>query len=247
MRIGLIADVHGNREAFDAVLAALAHDGVDRIALLGDFVGYGADPVYVVERVAALVAGGALAVKGDYDVAAVSGRLDAVNDYAAATLRWTRERLSPEHVAFLDGLPLTAAEGERFYVHASAADPAGWRSLDEPHAAEAAIAASGRRVTLCGHLHRPRAFSQAPGHAAAAFTPTTDAPTPLLAARKWLAVIGACGQPRDEIPTAPYAVIDEATRSLLFRRAAYDVEMTARKIRAAGLPQILAARLFVGR
>lgn len=247
MRIGLIADVHANREAFDAVLAALARDGVDRIALLGDLVGYGADPVHVVERAADLVARGALAVKGNHDAAAVSGALDAMNDYAAAALRWTRERLGGDHLAFLDALPLTAAEGERFYVHAGADDPGAWGYVDEPHAAAAAIAASGHRVTLCGHLHRPLVFSQAGTAGVAAFTPATDAPTPLLASRRWLAVIGACGQPRDENPAAPYAILDEATHSLTFRRARYDVEAAAAKIRAAGLPQILAARLFVGR
>lgn len=247
MRIALIADIHGNREAFDAVLDAIAREKVDRIALLGDFVGYGADPGYCVTRAAELVAHGAIAVRGDHDAAAASGVADDFNDYARVALGWTRAALDDAQRAFLAGLPLTQEEGERLYVHASAADPGAWRYVGDAASAAEALAATSRRVVLCGHHHKPAIYSQTPDHAPTAFIPAADAPVPLLHHRRWLAVLGACGQPRDENPRAAYAIFDEATRSLCYRRAPYDIEKAARKIHAAGLPQILAARLFVGR
>lgn len=247
MRIALIADVHGNREALDAVLGALKREAVDRIVLLGDLVGYGADPAYCVERCAELVEHGAIAVKGNHDAAAAGASEAAFNDYARAAIIWTRGALKDDHRAFLDALPLTHVDGERLYVHASPADPAAWIYIAGPADAEVAFAAVAQRVILCSHHHRPAIYSQAPDQAALGFAPGADAPIPLLSRRRWLAVIGACGQPRDENPAAPYAILDEGTRSLCLRRAPYDIEAAARKIHAAGLPRMLAARLFVGR
>lgn len=247
MRIALIADVHGNREAFDAVLAAIARENVERIALLGDLVGYGADPGYCVTRAADLVEHGAIAVRGNHDEAAASGEAGDFNDYAREAIGWTRAALDAGQRAFLAGLPLTHSDGDRLYVHASAAAPGAWTYVDCVEAAEDAFAACAHRVILCGHHHQPAVYCQAPDHAPLSFTPATNAPIPLLARRRWLAVLGGCGQPRDQNPHAPYAILDEATRSLCFRRAPYDVEAAARKIKDAGLPQMLAARLFVGR
>ena len=247
MRIALIADVHGNREAFDAVLDAVAREGVDQIALLGDLVGYGADPAYCVTRAAELVAHGAVAVRGNHDDAAASGHAADFNEYARAALGWTRDALDAGQRAFLAGLPLTVEDGDRLYVHASAADPAAWRYVSDLATAADAFAATTRRVILCGHHHKPAIYSLTPDQAPMVFTPGSNAPIPLLHHRRWLAVLGACGQPRDENPAASYAILDEGTRSLCYRRAPYDVEAAARKIQAAGLPQILAARLFVGR
>ena len=65
-------------------------------------------------------------------------------------------------------------------------------------------------------------------------------------ARRWLAVVGAVGQPRDGVPQAGYAILDTVTNELTFRRVPYDVAETVRKLRAAGLPEALATRLLKG-
>lgn len=247
MKIAFIADAHGNREAFDAVLDAIGREGADQIVLMGDLVGYGADPAYMVDRAAELVAHGAIALKGNHDAAAVTGAGADMNDYARAAIEWTHRQLDAAQRAFLDALPLTHEEADRLYVHADASDPEGWTYVtDAPHA-ERSMAATTKRVTLCGHVHKPAIYNMAPHKPPIAFTPTTNAPIPLLAQRRWLAVLGACGQPRDQTPSAAWALLDETTHSIVFKRAAYDIESAARKIHAAGLPQILAARLFVGR
>jgi diadenosine tetraphosphatase ApaH/serine/threonine PP2A family protein phosphatase len=247
MRIAFIADAHGNREAFDACLDAIGRLGVDQIVLMGDLVGYGADPVYMVERAAELVAHGAIALKGNHDAAAVSGDGSAMNQYARAAIEWTHAQLGSAERAFLDGLPMSHEDGERLYVHADASAPAAWRYVVDPLAAERSLVATKKRVTICGHVHKPAIYNEAIGKPPIAFTPVSNMPIPLLVQRRWLAVLGSCGQPRDEIPSASYAVLDLAARSICYKRAPYDIEAAAAKIHAAGLPQILAARLFVGR
>jgi predicted phosphodiesterase len=244
MRIALIADVHGNREAFDAVLEAAAREEAGRIVLLGDLVGYGADPAYVVERARELAARGAVVVKGDHDAAA-AGVGAPLDESRRAALEWTRAALDDGQRAFLAGLPMTVEDGDRLYVHASAARLSAWPYITDVAGAEESLAATRKRVTLCGHAHRPAIFSQPADQTTLAFVPATDAPIPLLGIRRWLAVLGSCGQPRDGAGAA-YAILDEATRSLCFRRVAFDAAATARKILAAGLPQTPAARLHAG-
>lgn len=247
MRIGLLADIHGNREAFDAALSAVKREGVDRIALMGDLVGYGADPGYVVDRAAELVGQGALCLLGNHDAAAIEGNGAGMNDYARAAIEWTAAQLDSAQKAFLAGLPLAHREGDRLFVHADASEPGEWRYVTDAREAERSMRATDARVTLCAHVHRPQVFNMAPMRPAIAFTPIAGTPIPLLAQRTWLCVLGAVGQPRDEMSSASYAVFDEMAKSICYRRAPYDIETAAKKIRDAGLPQMLAARLFVGR
>ena len=103
MRIGILTDIHGNREALSACLTHARLLGVDRLIFLGDYVGYGADPVWVVETIMRLVEGGAVALLGNHD-AAIDGSDEDMNTLAQEAIRWTRTRLGPDHRAFLSGL-----------------------------------------------------------------------------------------------------------------------------------------------
>ena len=96
-------------------------------------------------------------------------------------------------------------------------------------------------------MHRPQIYNLAPGRQAALFTPSTSTPVPLISSRRWLAALGAVGQPRDEDPRAAYAIFDAGRRTVAYHRVAYDIERAAQKIKNARLPAILSARLFVGR
>src|SRR6059058_3467504 len=116
--IALLADIHSNLEALEACLAHARAEGAREFALLGDLVGYGADPVAVVERAMALAGEGAVIVRGNHDEA-VSGSAAYLNDTARAAIDWTREALDPHHKAFLAALPLCLRDAGRCYVHAS--------------------------------------------------------------------------------------------------------------------------------
>jgi diadenosine tetraphosphatase ApaH/serine/threonine PP2A family protein phosphatase len=241
MRIALMSDIHANREAFDACLVHARAAGVERHVFLGDFVGYGADPEWVVGTVMELVEDGAIAIAGNHD-RAVGIERGGMNDIARRAIDWTRGRLDVAAAAFLARLPLAIEDEDRLYVHADASAPAQWRYVEDRATAAASLAATRQRVTFCGHVHVPMLFDEDGGGPLADGTPAI-----LRRDRRWLAVIGSVGQPRDRNPAAAYTLYDTATSELRGVRVGYDIAATAAKIRAAGLPEALAARLALGR
>jgi diadenosine tetraphosphatase ApaH/serine/threonine PP2A family protein phosphatase len=246
MRVAVLTDIHANREAFEAVLADVAGHGVDRIAMLGDIVGYGADPEWCCDKAEALVAGGALCVRGNHDNAA-AGAVEAMSSLARRALDWTAGRLSGGQKAFLGALPMTADLEGVLFVHASANRPEEWSYVTSDTRAAPSFRACEARVILCGHVHVPLLASCDVGGVVReqAFRP--GLPIPLLPSRRWLAVVGSVGQPRDGVAQAGWALVDTDRRELTFRRTPYDAAGAARKVRAAGLPEELAVRLLVGR
>lgn len=246
MRVAVLTDIHANREAFEAVLADVAGHGVDRIALLGDIVGYGADPEWCCDRAAALMAEGAICVRGNHDNAA-SGAPEAMSQLAKRALDWTSARLNAAQKAFLGGLPYTVEAEGALYVHASANRPEEWSYVTSDTRAAPSFRATAARLILCGHVHVPMLASRDIGGVVReqAFKPGLA--IPLLPSRRWLAVVGSVGQPRDGVAQAAWALVDTARQELTFRRTPYDAAGAARKVRAAGLPEELAVRLLVGR
>lgn len=247
MRIAVLADVHANLEAFHACLEHAKARGAERIVLLGDLVGYGADPEAVLELAIALVAAGAIALLGNHDEAAIAGGSNGMNDMAAAAIAWTRTRLSEAHRRFLAGLPLTVEEQGCLFVHAEASAPERWRYVTDAEAARRSMEATHAHVTVCGHVHRPALYSLGETGKLTPFVPVAGAPVPLAHGRRWLAVLGAVGQPRDGNPAASYMMLETSPMQATWQRVPYDVAATAAKIRAAGLPTALAERLFRGR
>ncbi|MCZ0732896.1 metallophosphoesterase family protein [Phreatobacter sp. AB_2022a] len=245
MRIAFLSDIHGNREALESCLAHARGKAPDRYVVLGDIVGYGADPAFCVETVAGLVAGGAVAIKGNHD-AAVGEAARTMTDMAHAAIVWTRGALAAAHHAFLAGLPLAHRDGERLYVHASADRPAAWPYLTSETAAERSLAATDARQVFSGHTHQPVLFRSAGGVCRAMPLPA-GAPVRLDSAAAWQVVIGSVGQPRDGNPAAAYAVLDLDTSEITQHRLDYDHAAAAAKILAAGLPRRLAERLALGR
>jgi diadenosine tetraphosphatase ApaH/serine/threonine PP2A family protein phosphatase len=245
MLIALLADIHGNREALAACLADAEHEGVESYVFLGDLVGYGPDPGWVVERVADYVEKGALAVLGNHD-AAISDDQVSLNAVARAAIEWTRNHLDAAHRNFLRDLPLDLNEDDRLYVHASPCAPQDWIYTLTPREAFQGFRATAQRVTFCGHTHRPALFNESLSSLPQPHVPVAGKPMPLLAQRRWIAVLGAVGQPRDHNPAACYGLFDTATNRLTYVRVPYDTGLTARKIVAADLPHALANRLATG-
>ena len=111
----------------------------------------------------------------------------------------------------------------------------------------AASLATDAHATFCGHIHRPALYSMSATAKMTSFIPASDVPVQLLGGRKWLAVLGSIGQPRDGDPAASLATFDTATKAITYCRVPYDVEAAARRIRENGLPHWLADRLSAGR
>jgi diadenosine tetraphosphatase ApaH/serine/threonine PP2A family protein phosphatase len=246
MRIAILSDIHANREAFEACLNDASARGAQRLVLLGDIVGYGAEPGWAVQRAKQLAEAGAVIVKGNHDEAAVADRGGMTSD-AGASAEWTRKVLGSAEKRFLDLLPMEIAEEDRLYVHADAREPTRWRYTRNAEEARAALEAVRARIVLCGHLHIPAIYALTATAKVVRFKPVADIPVPLTRPRRWLAVVGAVGQPRDGNPTACYAMLDTAANTLTKLRVPYDIATAARKVRAAGLPESLALRLLRGR
>jgi diadenosine tetraphosphatase ApaH/serine/threonine PP2A family protein phosphatase len=243
--IALLADIHANIDALEACLRHARAHGARRHALLGDLVGYGAEPGAVVDLAATLQAEGAVVVKGKHDEA-VESPSDYLNEHARAAIDWTRSVLGAAQRRFLATLPLEVRAGDRLFVHASANEPARWRYVDGPSAARASMAASGCAHTFCGHVHEQRLYFETAAGEVRLFRPSPGTSIPVPRHRRWLAVAGSAGQPRDGDPRAAYALFDPDAERITFERVPYDHLRAARKMQRAGLPHALVYRMERG-
>ncbi|MDE2455181.1 MAG: metallophosphoesterase family protein [Burkholderiales bacterium] len=246
MKLAIITDLHANREAVEAVFEHAARQAIDRYALLGDFVGYGADPGWVVDRAREYVTAGAIAVMGNHDAGVVQGASASMRPDPRYVVEWTRGRLDPDQIEFLAGLPLKQELGKLLFVHANAWAPADWEYVQSRADAVRSLHATNQRITFCGHMHEPRLFHLSPTGKAGDFVPTAGMAIPLFIQRQWLVIPGSAGQPRDGDPAACYATYDDASGNLTYWRVPYDTEAASAKMREANLPQRLAERLADG-
>jgi diadenosine tetraphosphatase ApaH/serine/threonine PP2A family protein phosphatase len=246
MRLALFADIHGNGEALEACLEHAHRRGADRFGFLGDLVGYGADPGYVVDTVAEYCERGAFAILGNHDAAVLSQECH-MNPYARAAIEWTRDELDDLQKTFLERLPFANEGDEVLFIHSEASAPADWIYVTDEATAEHSMQATEKPLTICGHVHVPQVYRRAGDGPILGVVPRANEPIVFGRSAKALAVLGSVGQPRDENPNAAYALYDDTEMSLTYLRVDYDIERAAEKIHAAGLPRFLAARLFIGR
>lgn len=246
MKLALITDLHANREAVEAVLDHAKAQGVDRYAFLGDYVGYGADPGWVIDTVQGYVERGAIAVNGNHDAGVAEGASPNMRPEARQVVDWTRAQLNDAQMAFLTSRPMSHTEGDMLFVHANAFAPSEWEYIQGRIEAVRSLHATTCHYTFCGHMHEPKLFHLSGTGKAGDFVPTPDVAIPLPPHRQWLVVPGSAGQPRDGNPAACYATFHTVDQTLTFHRVPYDVETAAAKIRAAGLPERLAERLGHG-
>jgi hypothetical protein len=157
MRIALLSDVHANREALTACLEDARANGVARYVFLGDYVGYGADPGFVVDTVQSHVLRGAIAVRGNHDDAIETGT-DQMTESAALALAWTRAQLTAAQRAFLRELPLSASEADRLYVHANVDAPADWDYITDLYTASRSLIAMANAHRSVRPYSRARAL-----------------------------------------------------------------------------------------
>jgi diadenosine tetraphosphatase ApaH/serine/threonine PP2A family protein phosphatase len=244
MRFLVFGDVHANLEALEAVLEDSGP--MDGAICLGDLVGYGPNPNECVERVRALPE--LTCLVGNHDLAAIGGLdLAMFNDYARVAAEWTSEQLEDGTRAFLGGLESSLGRDEFYLAHASPQDPV-WEYLEWPEHGPPNFRAFSQAFCFVGHTHVPRVFVEAANEAKPSQV-THAGDGDALALSDGLRRIvnpGGVGQPRDGDPRAAYGIYDAQSGEFVFKRVSYPLETTQRKIRAAGLPAILAYRLQYG-
>ena len=249
MRYLVISDIHANLEALEATLAASGdHEG---LLVLGDLVGYGADPNPVVDRIRALPS--AVIIRGNHDkVAAGLDDVEGFNYLARQAIEWTAAALTAENRAWLAALPKGPLTVDPLVEICHGApfdeDTYIFDDLDATRALRAA------RAPLClyGHTHVPAAF-RLEGRGRNGDMQLLGPPrgprfrVALDREAKYLVNCGAVGQPRDGDPQAAFGMLDTDAQLLTIMRVPYDVAAAQAKIIAAGLPEVLAQRLAVGR
>lgn len=246
MKLALITDIHANREAFEACLDDAQRKGVDRYALLGDFVGYGADPHWVVERIRALVADGAIAIRGNHDEAVVQGPREGMNSDATHVINWTRSQLDDDQLTFLSRLPFAVERYNSLFAHANGYAPQAWEYVTSRSEALQSLHATALPYTFAGHVHEPQLYNLSGLGKISSFTPTPGVGIPVPTHRQWFVLPGSAGQPRDGNPAACWALFEPGQALLTFQRVPYDHDAAAARIIAAGLPARLGERLKVG-
>ncbi|KPK85712.1 MAG: hypothetical protein AMJ94_18800 [Deltaproteobacteria bacterium SM23_61] len=241
MRWAILSDVHGNLEAFQAVIGDLRAEKADQIAFLGDVVGYGADPNECLSLLRNLTD---WVIAGNHDYGAVGlTDIDVFNPMARAAILWTREKLSGENQAYLRRLLLFRNNGNVTFVHATPNQPEEWYYLFTfPEAEEAFLSLSGD-LAFVGHSHRPLILTK---EGSGEVEAVNLEETVLKPGVRYIINVGSVGQPRDGHPEAAYGLYDEDTKRFRLKRLPYDVETAQRKIIKAGLPPFLAQRLSRG-
>jgi predicted phosphodiesterase len=248
VRYLILSDVHANLEALEAVLAAAAARGYDRVLALGDLVGYGADPNAVVDRVRDLAP--AASIRGNHDkVACGVEDAEGFNLVARHAIAWTASALTPDNRAYLAALPSgpVLVEDAVEICHGTTFDEDAYvfDELDALRSLESA------RAPLClyGHTHIPVAFRLGPEgleiHVADRDIDTLT--VPLEEGSRYLVNPGSVGQPRDGNPKAAFGILDTAAQSMELVRADYPIGLAQAKIVRAGLPDMLSRRLGLGR
>ena len=243
MRHAILGDIHANLAALEAVLREVDAEGIEEIIQVGDVVGYGAAPKEVIEilREREIVV-----VKGNHDAACV-GELDArlFNRDARAGVRFTESKLERDELQWLQRLPLVAETEHCSVAHGTLHRPERFEYVQSIADAEPSLDMMEHPVCFVGHTHVPVTIMRLledPHRTSYTIERSVDLSESSVA----LCNIGSVGQPRDEDPRAAYAIYDSDTKQLELFRIDYDTEREADRITRAGLPKILADRLFLG-
>ena len=241
LRYGIVADIHSNLAAFEAVLGDMGT--VDALWCLGDLVGYGPEPNECIEL---LRRHQHLCVMGNHDAVAI-GELDisAFNPSAAEAAQWTARQLTERSIQFLSALPYDQTEGPFTLVHGSPRQPI-WEYITHESRAAANFGHFSTPACLVGHTHAPALFElQGPGDRVFGRVPGPG-DKEVVGNARFIANPGSVGQPRDGDPCAAYAIYDSEEGTLEWRRVAYPIEVTQQKMREAGLPARLIERIEYG-
>ncbi len=240
MKFAIIADIHANLEALEAVLADAQAQKVTHYACLGDVVGYNANPKECLDIIRAM---GMPCVKGNHDeYCSTDSPLDGFNPAAAHAVEWTRRQLTPEDRQWLRDLKYLRLVTSFSIVHATLDAPQRWGYVFDKLAAAASLTYQNTSVCFFGHTHVPVAFVRDSVVRGGSYSKFKVEP-----GKKYFVNVGSVGQSRDGVAKATYVIYDLDTQTIELRRLDYDMAKTQAKILAAGLPKRLAERLALGR
>jgi len=240
MRYAIFGDIHGNLQAFEAVMNHAKEQNCDQYACLGDVVGYGGNPAECLEKVREM---GCPIVKGNHDVdSAQLGAAGNTNPVARQAQEWTHNILNEEQREWLLKLRFVRQIDNFTIVHSSLDQPGQWHYITNKFDATACMAYQFTRLCFVGHSHVPQMYIKSGNDISAHVEYTLS----MQDDKKYLINIGSVGQPRDGDWRASYAIYDSSLNLINIYRVEYDIEAAQKSILDAGLPETLALRLAEG-
>jgi predicted phosphodiesterase len=240
MKYAIIADIHGNIDAFQVVLDDISAQKATHIVCLGDVVGYNARPKECLKIVRDM---NMPCVKGNHDdYCSTDNHLEGFNPHAADAVHWTRNQLSEDDKKWLRDLKYTRMAANFTMVHATLDAPDRWGYVFDKLMAAASFPYQTTQMCFFGHTHVPVAFMRDTVVRGGSYSKFKIDPS-----KKYFINVGAVGQPRDNNPKAAYVIYDMDAGTIELRRLEYDIAAAQAKIREAGLPERLAERLAYGR
>lgn len=242
MKYAICSDIHGNQEALKKVLHEIdAIKDVELYICLGDIVGYGADPESCIdisrERFDLIIAG-----NHDY---AVAGKTDITyfNSAAKEAVLWTRNKISSQSLEFLSGLPLVESVDGFQIAHGTLHNPGQWNYMLSGREASMDFREMKEKLLFVGHSHVPAVFIERGSE----ILISQESNIEIEREYRYIVNPGSTGQPRDGDPRASFVIYDSENEMVKYFRVEYDIEKAQKKIRNAGLPEILASRLSMGK
>jgi len=240
MKYAIIADIHGNLDAFQVVLEDIRAQQATHIVCLGDVVGYNAQPKECLKIVREM---NIPCVKGNHDEYCSSeSHLDGFNPHAAEAVHWTRDQLTEDDKKWLRELKYSRMAANFTMVHATLDAPERWGYVFDKLAAAASFPYQNTQMCFFGHTHVPVAFMRDTVVRGGTYSKFKVDPS-----KKYFINVGAVGQPRDNNPKSAYVIYDMDAQTIELRRLEYDIAAAQKKILDAGLPERLAERLAFGR
>lgn len=240
MKYAIFGDIHANLEAFQAVLADAEQQGCTDYVCTGDIVGYASDPNECLRIVRDM---DCPVVKGNHDEEAIlNTSLDGLNPLAKQAMEWTRAQLNEDERDFLTNMKLVRQVADFTIVHATLDTPGSWTYVTNKFDAMASFSYQFTQLCFYGHTHTPRIYVKGDS-----VEPLEEMEVNLEMGRKYFINVGSTGQPRDGDWRASYAVYDADNQKVEVRRLEYDIQKAQDKIIDAGLPEMLAHRLSLGK
>ncbi|MBU0712315.1 metallophosphatase family protein [bacterium] len=241
MRIAVLSDIHGNLEAFQAVLDDIHTQDIGKIISLGDLIDYGPDSEIIIQEHIRL---NIASIQGNHENALINiGLLQSFSSIAYNSMKITRKHLSRESKKYIQTLPLFLSFDQMRFVHALPPDSV-TRYIDfvPPHILGYIAESYPEPICFVGHTHKLGVYECS--QKKVNFFRPAEKQIILNPAFRNIINVGSVGQPRDRDKHAKYAIYDNTLNSLVIRLIDYDAQKTAKKILKLGYPEKNAQRLL---
>lgn len=240
MRYGIFSDVHSNLEAFSVVYDFYKKMNVDKYIFIGDIIGYGANPgecLYLLKNL------NPVAVAGNHDWAVIDKlELDYFNSYAKEAILWTKNRILFEDSLYINSFLLMYEEDDFVCVHGSLESPQKFNYILNLSDSLRNFLLLKKDILFVGHSHKMVSFIFYDNKVMYLY----DMEFEIQKNAKYIINVGSVGQPRDRDNRSCACIYDSDKKVVFLKRLEYNIKKAADKILSAGLPQVLAMRLYIG-